>query len=578
MKTPSSRIGLLLLLTAAGLAAASEVSVAQRSVGGISFVDRAARNEITLGAFRGSLGVIDYDNDGWYDLFIADNVGLPHRLFRNIPDAAAPGGRSFVDVTASSGIDDADGTARGWGGVVVFDYNNDGWNDIYQLGGGTGLTGGLLYRNNGNGTFTNLSVASGVRQTETNPGSASAVDFDHDGFADLLITNSGYSGKALLLLRNNGDGTFSKRNDLVPATTFGGTTYAQVWTDYDHDGWEDGLILFNNTVPLTLQNVNAGNSQRRLANATIASGFRHVGPAPMGIAPGDFNRDGWIDFAITDAAVGTYYENRQGTLTEVTPFRTFFGWGTTFVDADNDGNLDNYQAGSYSSSNVDFLVRNNGNGTWTDARSALNTTALASQQCARIDIDNDGFEDIITINPGSFVSIYHNQSGTVAGAGHWLKVKLEGGNGVNADAIGTVVRLTSNGQTQVREIVAGSSFSATEDPRAHFGLGQNTQVSSIEIVWPRRGTIAQRTQRFAGPFVLDSIITLSPNAACLPDLNADRIVEDADFVLFASSYNLLVCDDPGQSIDCPADFNADGVVDDQDFSVFAAAYNAFACD
>ncbi|MBX3390878.1 MAG: VCBS repeat-containing protein [Phycisphaeraceae bacterium] len=565
-----------ILAMCSGVAAAP--AIGQTSIGGIAFVDRAARNEITLGTIRGSIGVIDFDRDGWYDLFIADNAGSPNRLFRNAADPSAPGGRRFVDVTVASGIGDADGTARGPGGVVVFDYNNDGWSDIYQIGPGAGLTGGLLYRNNGNGTFTNVSSPSGVRQTDTNPTSASAVDFDHDGFADLLVTNSGYGGKALLFLRNNGDGTFSKRNDLVPVTTFSGITYAQVWSDYDHDGWEDGLVLFNNTVPLTLKNSSAGAGKRRLNDQTVASGFRHVGPAPMGIAPGDFNGDGWIDFAITDAVVGTYYENRAGTLTEVTPFQTFFGWGTTFIDANNDGFLDNYQAGSFSSANVDFLFRNNGNGTWTNARAALNTTSLASQQCARIDFDNDGFEDIVTVNPGNFVSIYHNVSGALPGTGNWFNVLLRGGNGINGSALGAVVRLTAGGRTQVREIVAGSSYSATEDPRAHFGIGNANQIDSIEILWPRRGSIAQRTQHFEGPFASNSILTLVPNTLCLPDLSADRVVDDADFVLFASSYNYLLCDDPAQPADCPADFNADGVVDDQDFSIFAAAYNAFGCD
>ncbi len=164
----------LSLVCAAGLASAQ--AGAQVSVGGIAFVDRAARNEITLGTIRGSIGVIDFDNDGWYDLFIADRAGFPHRLFRNVASAGSPGGRSFLDVTVSSGVGDTDGATRCHGGVVVFDYNNDGWSDIYQIGPGPGLTGGLLYRNNGNGTFSNVSVASGVRQTDTNPGSAAAVE------------------------------------------------------------------------------------------------------------------------------------------------------------------------------------------------------------------------------------------------------------------------------------------------------------------------------------------------------------------------------------------------------------------
>ncbi|MBS0191996.1 MAG: FG-GAP-like repeat-containing protein [Phycisphaerales bacterium] len=550
---------------------------AQVSVGGLRFVDRAALGQISLGSIRGSLGVIDFDNDGWFDLFFADVAGAPNRLFRNVASPSTPGGRTFVDVTSSSGIADADGTARGFGGVVILDFDNDGWSDIYTIGPGAGLTGGVLYRNNGNGTFTNVSIASGVRQTDTAPSSASACDFDHDGWTDLLIINSGYGGKALLLLRNNGDGTFSKRNDLVPATTFAGITYASTWTDYNRDGWEDALVCFNNTVPLTLCNAPDGAGGRRLNDATAASGFTHVGPAPMGIATGDIDRDGWQDLVITDAVSGTYYRNDSGHLTEIKPFSTFFGWGTTLLDANNDGTLDNYQAGSFSSANVDFLVRNNGDGTWTNAQAALNTTALPSQQCARIDFDNDGFEDIITINPGRFVSIYHNQSGLLPGAGHWSSVRLHGGHGVNQSAIGARVRLYSAGGVQMREIVAGSSYSASEDPRAHFGLGADTTIDSIEVIWPRRGSVAQRTTRFAGPFPIDTELSITAPAPCPADQNADGVVDDGDFALFARSYDLLLCTDPAQETDCPADLSGDWKVDDSDFVLFVRAYSDFFC-
>lgn len=577
-----ARLGLVSLLVVAGTATASS---AQVFVGGIQFLDRAARGEITFGNIRGSFGVIDYDRDGFYDLFIADNVGLPHRLFRNVPSATVPGGRTFQDVSAASGVNDLDGTNRGFAGVVVFDYNNDGWDDIYQVGVGPGSTSGLLYRNNANGTFTNVSIASNVRQGDTNPLCASAADFDHDGWADLLVVSSGLGGKALLLLKNNGDGTFTKRNDLLPPTTFSGVTYAHAWVDYDGDGWEDALVPFNNTVPLTLRNVSDGNGGRRFIDTTQASGFTFVGPAPMGIAIGDYDRDGRFDISITDAAVGTYYRSDNNGFQRTFPFTTFFGWGTAWLDADNDTNLDNYQAGSAGSSNIDFIQKNNGlnasgQRTWTDARTALNIIARPTQFSAKFDFDNDGFEDIAAVNVNQFVSLYHNRSGTLPGAGHWAKVRLrvnDNDSGVNRSAIGAVVRLTSSGVTQVRQNIAGSSYGATEDPRLHFGLGASTGIDRIEVLWPRRGSLASRTQVFTGPFTADSIIDLSPNALCLADLNADRVVDDADFVFFAAAYNLLLCSDPAQPADCPADFDSDGLVTDKDFVLFAQAYQDLLC-
>jgi hypothetical protein len=577
-----ARLGLVSLLAVAGTAT---VASAQVSVGGIQFVDRAAAGQITLGNIRGSFGVIDYDRDGFYDLFIVDNVGLPHRLFRNVPSATVPGGRTFQDVSAASGINDLDGTSRGFAGVVVFDYNNDGWDDIYQVGVGPDSTSGLLYRNNANGTFTNVSIAAGIRLQNSNPLSASSIDFDHDGWADLLVVNNGAApNEALVLLRNNGDGTFTNRSQLLPPTTFGGITYAHGWTDYDGDGWEDGIIPFNNTIPLTIKNVSDGSGGRRFIDATTASGFTFVGPAPMGIAFGDYDRDGRFDLSITDAAVGTYYRNNNGTFERSFPFTTFFGWGTSWLDADNDTHLDNYQAGSAGRSNIDFIQKNNGpniNGqiTWTDARSALNIIARPTQFSAVIDFDNNGFDDIVAVNVGQFVSIYHNQSGSLPNAGHWFKVLLRGNadSGVNSSAVGAVVRLSSAGITQVRQITAGSSYAATEDPRASFGLGSSTVVDRIEVVWPRRGSLASRTQVFDGPFSADAVLTLTPNALCLADLNVDRVVDDADFSVFAAAYNLLLCSDPAQPADCPADLDSDGLVTDTDFSRFVQAYQNLIC-
>lgn len=514
MRTP---IALLLL--------AATTASAQVSVGHVRFLDRAARGQITLGNVRGSVGIIDFDNDGWQDVFVADIAGRSDRLFRNIASPTSPGGRSFQDVSMTAGFSEPDGLGRGAGAVLVLDFNNDGFRDIYTGSGSIDGSSGVLYRNNGNGTFTNVTLASGIRLPQFAVDSAAAIDFDHDGFTDIFLSPVPSFTAHFTLLRNNGNGTFTSRADLLPLLQPGGRVYASTWSDYNNDGWEDALICIDAGVPLTLKNVPAEGGGRRLVNATIESGFTTIGRAPMGIAPGDFDGDGDIDLAITDAVVGTYFENVNGTFEEIFPFRTFFGWGTTWLDAENDGDLDNYQAGSFSSASIDYLFRNDGLGAlgriWTNARPALNTTPLASQYCARVDFDNDGREDIITVNPNNFISIYHNQSTSNF---NWSKISLTGLNAspaINADAVGALVRLSAGGVTQTREVAIGTSFNSAEDPRPHFGLGEITTIDRIEVRWPRQGTLSSRTQTFHGPFPANTILSLSPTTPTPPCLDVD---------------------------------------------------------
>lgn len=547
----------------AGLVPSTFAQTTPVTVEGVTFLDRAARGEITLGRFRGSIGTIDFDRDGYQDLFIPDVIGQPKRLFHNRASATAPGGRTFVDVTTAAGLNLSAISQRSFGAVANFDYNNDGWTDIFSAGVGASVTG-LLMRNNADGTFTDVTAAAGVELRGVLTYTASVIDFDHDGWTDILIVATGSQTNPVILLRNNGNGTFTSRGDLLPAISFSGITYAHAWTDYDHDGWEDALILLNNGVPLTLKNVPGVSGGRAFINATTSSGFTSVGPAPMGIALGDTNNDGWIDVAITDAATGTYYENRSGTLTRVFPYTTFFGWGTSYLDADNDTFLDNYQAGSFGSANIDHLRRNRGDGSWANAQAALNTTALASQYSATIDFDNDGRTDIVTVNPSNFVSIYHNQSVS----GHWSSIALRGGAGVNADAVGAVVRVTSTGDsgspiTQVREVAIGTSYSATEDQRLRFGLGSAESIDRIEVVWPRAGTLAERTEVFHGPFAANTFLSIVPKAVCAADLTADAGADFQDFLAFFNAFDAL---SPAADID-----GVNGV----DFADFLAFFNAY---
>jgi enediyne biosynthesis protein E4 len=529
---------------------------AQTTIDGIQFQDRAAQGSIVLGNWRGSLGVIDVDGDGWMDLVVADNKGLGHQLFRNVADQFFPNKRTFANVTTGSGLDDADGKERNGGGVAVADYDNDGDADIYIAGLGFNptLNSGLLYRNDTPQTpgaapvFTNVSLAAGVRLTGNLPEAVSFNDVDHDGLVDLFVVNIAGSARKLTLLRNAGNGTFVDESNLrTPILTITGHDYGHVWTDFDADGWADVFLIPNSGTPSLLRNVPASGGGRQLVDVAAAAGYTSLGPAPMGIAAGDMDNDGDLDIAITDAATGTYYENLgQGKMKKITPFSTFFGWGISWLDADNDGWLDNYQAGSWSGANPDRLIRNLGNGQWKDVSAALNTTALSSQHSIQMDFNNDGRPDIITINPGTpgqFISIYENTSPST---NHWLTVQLDGGGFTNAMGIGATVRVVAGGKSQIREVTAGSSLTASEDPRAHFGLGTSTMANEIRVTWPASGGVNWRTSVYPGPFNSDQIVTLQ--AKCPTDVSDDGTLNINDFIAFQTFF--AIGDD---RVDCDGD-------------------------
>lgn len=569
-----------MLVACAGASAAE----AQTSIGGVSLFDRTFAGELSIGVPFGAVSIIDYDNDGWQDLIVGNRPGGVNRLYRNVPSASDPARRTLVDVTAGSGLDDALGIAGSATGIVVGDYDNDGFQDVFITGRevDSGVSS-LLYRNNGDGTFTNVSVGAGVLVTGENTWAAGWADFDMDGDLDLLIGSNG-GPRPLRLLENNGDGTFRDATAMLPPVSGVNTIYSLIWTDVDDDGDPDCLVLSAGFGALLIENVLNADGSRSLVNASSARGFTVLGPAPMGINVGDIDNDGDRDVAITTGAVGTYYRNDGGVLARITPFETFWGWGTTYLDVDNDGDLDHYQCGSLGQGpNHDALVRNDGVGpggsvVWTDISAAMNSVFATSQHASRVDFNNDGREEVVSQNPAHYVAVYENRSGAEAGAENsWIKIKARGdGVHVNRDAIGAVVRVSATiggrAVTQTREITSGSSTTSTEDMRAHFGLGDAAAVESITVIWPRFGRIGARTDTFAGPFELDRIIELTPR--CVADVNGDDSVDIRDLLDFFDSFGS--CEGlPGPCAGptgVEADFDGLGVVDVNDFLSFLDAF------
>lgn len=532
---------------------------AQTCLDGLCFVDRVQSGEMDVGSLRGGPAVIDLEGDGWMDLYIAGDPGDDHRLYRNVEDPLRPGMRTFEDVTAGSGLDEPDGQGRVGRGAVVADYDNDGDQDLYVLGErNADSTAGLLYRNEGGGRFTNVSAPAGVRTSGQSPESAAWLDFDLDGDADLFVSYVAGT-RPFDLFSNEGDGSFVARNAILPSLPIPSHSYSLTVSDFDLDGWSDVILITTGIGPRLLRNVSDGAGGRRFEEVAQQVGYTTLGPAPMGISAGDFDNDGDFDLAITDASVGTYYENLGGTLQRITPVSSIFGWGVSWLDADNDGLPEMFQAGSFSRGpNHNKLFRNVGGGVFEDVSAALNDAPQDSKNAVRIDLSNDGRPDLIIANPGgddTRTSVLENLSTT---PGAWLAVDLVGdGRLVTADALGAVVRVRAGGVTRHREIVSGSSTCSTEDLRAHFGLGDAAHAEWVEVVWPRRGSLASRTDRVEGPLALDRFLALSPR--CLADYNADGVADSRDVLGFLNDW---------ASGESRADFTGDGRTDTRDVLLF----------
>lgn len=534
---------------------------AQTCVDGLCFIDRVQAGEVDLGARPGGPAVLDFDGDGWMDLYIAGRNGLSQRLYRNVADDMRPGFRGFEDATPGSGLDTGDGPTRNGRGAIVADYDNDGDQDIYVLGEvGTGSSAGLLYRNEGGGVFADVSIGAGVRTGGGHPESAVWLDMDHDGDCDLLVGYAGDSSdRGFDLFVNQGDGTFAVSNGLLPALGVPNHNYSMTATDFDSDGWADVVTLTNGIGNTLLRNTADGSGGRRFEQVAQQVGYLTLGPAPMGISAGDFDNDGDFDLAITDAVTGTYYENTGGAFQKIAPVESIFGWGVSWLDADNDGLLDMFQAGSFSRGPAhNKLFRNLGSGLFEDSSVVLNDAEQDSKTGVRVDVSNDGRVDLVVCNPGGDDQRTSLLESTSTTPGSWLVVDLVGdGVRVNTDAIGAIVRVSAGGVTRSREVVSGSSTCATEDLRAHFGLGDAGEADWVEVMWPRRGSVESRTDHIDGPIGLDRIVTIEPR--CLADYNADGLANTLDFLAYLNDW---AAGDPR------ADFNGDGQNNTQDVLLF----------
>ncbi len=464
----------------------------------------------------------DYDNDGWIDIFLVDGGSLAdpaiakrasHRLFRNRGDG------TFEDVTARSGI-----RHFGYGmGACAGDYDNDGWVDLYV----TSLGSNALYRNTGTRGFTDVTNAARVASSWST--GCAFADLDRDGDLDLFVTNyvaidpkhSPYCGNAgtktrfychplnfeplaNVVLRNDGNGTFSDVSAASGIGAFRGNGLGAVIGDYDEDGWPE-IFVANDSMPNFLfHRMDAWRYTDLALRAGVAVASDGRARAGMGVDAGDYDGDGQIDLVVTnlDSEMHSLYRGLGRRLfAYATPDSgigpatlPFVGFGVVFLDFDNDTQLDlaianghimdnapQYRAGAtYAQRNQ--LFRNIARGRFADVSRAVGAgfaLEKVSRGLAAGDIDNDGDLDLLVTNNGQRADLLRNE-----GAGGSALLVRTIGKQSNKDGVGAQLKLTIGTQTQKREVKAGSSYLGQNDQRQHFGLGAATRVDRLEVRWP----------------------------------------------------------------------------------------------
>ena len=488
-----------------------------------------------LDAPGSGVALLDYDNDGWLDIYFLNGSTVEAEkgkqpapramLFHNNHDG------TFTDVTEKAGV-----ANERWGfGVAVGDYDNDGWPDIYVANYGKNR----LYHNNHDGTFTDVAEKAGVALGGWSTGPTWG-DYDHDGLLDLFVPGyakfdldkppiagqggipagacqfrgldvfcgpKGLPGEADHLFHNNGDGTFSDVSVKAGVSDpYGYYGFASAFVDVDDDGWVD-LVVANDSTPNYLyRNRHDGTFEDLSYMSAFAVNGEGREQASMGIAVGDYNRDGRLDFYLTSFSddYNTLYRNDgDRSFSDVSyeaglasPTIPFLGWGTGFLDFDNDGLLDLFVANGHVYPTIDQqdwgttyaqrpqLFRNLDGSRFQEVPPA-NGSGLADVISARGaafgDLFNDGHIEVVINNMDSTPTLLRN---IVKNGNHWIDLKLIGGPKSPRDAIGAKLLLTAGGIRQRADVFSGGSYGSSSDQRLHFGLGPVTKIAKIEIYWP----------------------------------------------------------------------------------------------
>lgn len=485
------------------------------------------------------VGLIDYDNDGWLDIYLVNgSTGDAMKGLAPVPRAALFHNNrdgTFTDVAEKAGV-----LNERWGfGVAVADFDNDGWPDMYV----TNFGKNRLFRNNHDGTFTDIAEKAGVALGNWSSG-ATWGDYDGDGRLDLFVPGyvhydmanppaagtkavgyafcnyrgvptmcgpRGLQGEPDHLFHNNRDGTFTdvsqKAGVSDPNRYYG---FQGVFADFSGNGKPDLAVADDSTPNYFYRNKGNGSFE----DDSYASGFalnemgREI--ASMGLAVGDYDNDGRLDIAVTDFSDDydvLYHNDGQANFTDVSyqagiaqDTVPFLGWGIGFIDYDNDGWKDLLMFNGHVYPQVDQhdwgmsfaqrpLLFRNGGGKRFSLVPAVAGTGLADVVVGRGaafgDLFNDGklsaVANVLDGHPVLLRNVHPDQN-------HWVALKLVGGPKSPRDAVGATVFVDANDMRQRADVLSGGSYLSSNDPRVHFGLGSAQKVDGVEIHWPS-GTV-----------------------------------------------------------------------------------------
>jgi len=525
-----------------------------RAAAGITFRQdsTASPQKYYLETMGTGVGWIDYDQDGLLDLYLVQSAATraytpPHPLRSALYHNNGDG--TFTDVTQKAGVG---GEGHYGQGVCSGDYDNDGYPDLYV----TGYGSAILYHNNGDGTFTDVTEKAGLADKGMWSTSAAWIDYDKDGWLDLVVCNyidwtpdnniwcgehrpgyraychpDNYRGQHLKLYHNNHDGTFtdvSKQSGIgIPEAKGMGVVTA----DFNNDGWPD-IAIANDTWPNFLFiNQHDGTFKDVSFISGVAASAEGKYEAGMGIDAADCDNDGWMDLYVTHLDFELdrlYHNNHDGTFDDVTypcgiGNSAIFtsGVAAVFADYDNDGWIDIMQVNGAMLDNISryhsevtyeeskLMFRNLGHGKFAKVSKELGADFMrpvAGRGLAAADFDNDGDIDFAVNVRGDYPELLRNDGGN---ANNWLTVNLVGTKS-NRDGLGSSLKLTSEGFTQVRQAKGGMSYMSASDPRIHFGLGRRKSIDSLEITWP-----SGHVERLAG-VPINQIITVKEGSGIIP--------------------------------------------------------------